>query len=184
MGIIDYLDYIGVVAFAVSGAVTAIKKRMDYFGILVLAMVTAIGGGVIRDIIIKDGLPTFFLRYEYTLLICATTALVILTKGQLKWAFALDIFDALGLATFTVEAGLTALNMGLNFITFSFVSLITAVGGEGALRRHRLDMGLTPRTRVMVRKRAPMGDPIELHLRGYELTLRLEDARNIAVERA
>ncbi|MGN8938393.1 trimeric intracellular cation channel family protein [Bittarella sp. HCP28S3_D9] len=129
MGIIDYLDYIGVVAFAVSGAVTAIKKRMDYFGILVLAMVTAIGGGVIRDIIIKDGLPTFFLRYEYTLLICATTALVILTKGQLKWAFALDIFDALGLATFTVEAGLTALNMGLNFITFSFVSLITAVGG-------------------------------------------------------
>ena len=70
MGIIDYLDYIGVVAFAVSGAVTAIKKRMDYFGILVLAMVTAIGGGVIRDIIIKDGLPTFFLRYEYTLLIC------------------------------------------------------------------------------------------------------------------
>ena len=48
MGIIDYLDYIGVVAFAVSGAVTAIKKRMDYFGILVLAMVTAIGGGVIR----------------------------------------------------------------------------------------------------------------------------------------
>lgn len=66
MGIIDYLDYIGVVAFAVSGAVTAIKKRMDYFGILVLAMVTAIGGGVIRDIIIKDGLPTFFLRYEYT----------------------------------------------------------------------------------------------------------------------
>ena len=126
MGIIDYLDYIGVVAFAVSGAVTAIKKRMDYFGILVLAMVTAIGGGVIRDIIIKDGLPTFFLRYEYTLLICATTALVILTKGQLKWAFALDIFDALGLATFTVEAGLT-------FITFSFVSLITAVGG-GVIR--------------------------------------------------
>ena len=41
MGIIDYLDYIGVVAFAVSGAVTAIKKRMDYFGILVLAMVCA-----------------------------------------------------------------------------------------------------------------------------------------------
>ena len=133
MGIIDYLDYIGIVAFAVSGAVTAIKKRMDYFGILVLAMVTAIGGGVIRDIIIKDGLPTFFLRYEYTLLICATTALVILTKGQLKWAFALDIFDALGLATFTVEAGLTALNMELNFITFSFVSLITAVGG-GVIR--------------------------------------------------
>ena len=133
MGIIDYLDYIGIVAFAVSGAVTAVKKRMDYFGILVLAAVTAIGGGVIRDIIIKDGLPTFFQHYEYTLLIGATAALVILTKGQIKWAFALDLFDALGLATFTIEAGLIALEMELNFITFSFVSLITAVGG-GVIR--------------------------------------------------
>ena len=45
-----------------------------------------------------------------------------------------------------------------------------------------LDMGLTPKTRVMVRKVAPMGDPIELHLRGYELTLRLEDAKEIEIE--
>ena len=43
-------------------------------------------------------------------------------------------------------------------------------------------MGLTPRTMVLVRKVAPMGDPIELRLRGYELTLRLEDARNIEIE--
>lgn len=59
---------------------------------------------------------------------------------------------------------------------------ITAVGGQGALRRHLLDMGLTPKTMVMVRKIAPMGDPIELQLRGYELTLRLEDAREIELE--
>ena len=58
---------------------------------------------------------------------------------------------------------------------------ITAVGGQGALRRHLLDMGLTPKTVVLVRKRAPMGDPIELHLRGYELTLRLDDARQITL---
>ena len=74
--------------------------------------------------------------------------------------------------------------MTLNELPIGESAVITAVGGEGALRRHLLDMGLPPRTRVMVRKRAPMGDPIELHLRGYELTLRLEDARNIAVERA
>ena len=59
---------------------------------------------------------------------------------------------------------------------------ILAVNGEGARRRHLLDMGLTPRTMVLVRKVAPMGDPIELRLRGYELTLRLEDARNIEIE--
>lgn len=60
--------------------------------------------------------------------------------------------------------------------------VILQVGGSGALRRHLLDMGLTPKTAVMVRKVAPMGDPIELHLRGYELTIRLEDAREIEIK--
>ncbi|MFU0832463.1 MAG: FeoA domain-containing protein [Oscillospiraceae bacterium] len=61
---------------------------------------------------------------------------------------------------------------------------ILQVKGEGALRRRLLDMGLTPHTEVMVRKMAPMGDPIEIHLRGYELTLRLDDAKNIVIEEA
>lgn len=56
-------------------------------------------------------------------------------------------------------------------------AIIAKVGGEGSiLRRRLLDMGLTPRTRVMVRKRAPLGDPLEISLRGYELTLRAEEA--------
>ena len=59
---------------------------------------------------------------------------------------------------------------------------IKYVGGSGALRRRLLDMGLTPKTEVFVRKIAPFGDPIELCLRGYELTLRREDARNIEIE--
>ncbi|HCT64352.1 MAG TPA: ferrous iron transport protein A [Lachnospiraceae bacterium] len=59
---------------------------------------------------------------------------------------------------------------------------ILAVNGQGALRRRLLDMGLTPHTEVMIRKVAPMGDPIELHLRGYELTIRLDDAKNIDIE--
>ena len=57
--------------------------------------------------------------------------------------------------------------------------IIAAVGGEGALRRRLLDMGLTPGTVVQVRRAAPMGDPIELFLRGYVLTLRLADASKI-----
>ncbi len=61
-------------------------------------------------------------------------------------------------------------------------ALIQAVGGAGELRHHLLDMGLTPGTEVTLRKVAPMGDPIEVELRGYELTLRLEDAAKIAVE--
>ena len=59
---------------------------------------------------------------------------------------------------------------------------IVAVNGKGALRRRLLDMGLTPHTQVMVRKVAPMGDPIELLIRSYELTIRIDDAKDIEVE--
>lgn len=58
---------------------------------------------------------------------------------------------------------------------------IVTVGGEGQLRVRLLDMGLIPQTVVRVQKVAPMGDPIEIHLRGYELTLRKEDAARIEV---
>lgn len=59
---------------------------------------------------------------------------------------------------------------------------ITKVGGEGALRLRFLDMGLIPKTKVEVYKIAPLGDPIEIHLRGYSLTVRKEDAANIEIE--
>ena len=71
--------------------------------------------------------------------------------------------------------------MTLDQLNVGETATIFQVGGQGALRRRLLDMGLTPRTQVMVRKVAPMGDPIELHLRGYELTLRCDDAHNIQV---
>ena len=59
--------------------------------------------------------------------------------------------------------------------------LITAVGGEGILRCRLLDMGLIPNTRVTVQKIAPMGDPMEIRLRSYELTLRMDDAAQIEI---
>lgn len=59
---------------------------------------------------------------------------------------------------------------------------ISAVGGEGALRLRFLDMGLIPGTKVTLQKVAPMGDPIQIHLRGYELTIRLEDAGKITLK--
>ena len=62
-------------------------------------------------------------------------------------------------------------------------AVITSVGGQGGLRRRLLDMGLTPYTKVTVRKVAPMGDPIEITLRGYELTLRVDDAKKIEIDK-
>jgi len=76
-----------------------------------------------------------------------------------------------------------ACSMTLDELPVGSSAAIIAVRGEGALRDRLLDMGLTPRTRVMVRKVAPMGDPMELNLRGYELTLRRSDAKNIDIVR-
>jgi len=60
---------------------------------------------------------------------------------------------------------------------------VTSVGGEKVLRRRLMEMGITPRTIVTVKQVAPMGDPIELLLRGYVLSLRLDDADKIVVEK-
>ena len=59
--------------------------------------------------------------------------------------------------------------------------IVEAVGGEGALHRHLLDMGITPGVRVTLQKTAPLGDPVEIHLRGYALTLRKDDAAKITL---
>lgn len=59
--------------------------------------------------------------------------------------------------------------------------IVDTVGGEAALHRHLLDMGITPGVKVLLNKTAPMGDPVEIHLRGYSLTLRLDDAAKITL---
>ena len=72
--------------------------------------------------------------------------------------------------------------MTLNELEIGKSAVIVSVGGEGALRQHFLDMGVIPGTEVTMVKLAPMGDPMELRIHGYELTLRLNDAREIGIE--
>ena len=72
--------------------------------------------------------------------------------------------------------------MTLAELPVGHAAVIETVGGEGALRLRLLDMGLIPRTEVRVQKLAPMGDPMEIWVRGYELTLRKADAANIQVK--
>ena len=74
--------------------------------------------------------------------------------------------------------------MTLNELPVGKAAVITKVGGAGALRCRLLDMGLIPKTKIVITKVAPMGDPIELRLRGYTLTIRIEDAKNIEVKEA
>ena len=72
--------------------------------------------------------------------------------------------------------------MTLTELPVGKAAVITKVGGVGALRCRLLDMGLIPKTKIVITKVAPMGDPIELRLRGYTLTIRIEDAKNIEVK--
>ena len=72
--------------------------------------------------------------------------------------------------------------MTLNELKPGQSAVITSVGGENELRCRLLDMGLIPHTKVTLQKIAPMGDPIEIHIRGYELTLRVDDAKKIGID--
>ena len=74
--------------------------------------------------------------------------------------------------------------MTLKELGIKDTAVITKVGGEGALRQHFLDMGVIPGAEVTVVKYAPMGDPVELMIHGYKLTLRLDDAAKIEVRPA
>ena len=73
--------------------------------------------------------------------------------------------------------------MTLNELSAGQSAIIRMVGGEGALRQHFLDMGVIPGVEITLIKFAPMGDPIEFRIHGYELTLRVEDAMQIQIER-
>ena len=133
MNLITLFEYIGLFVFAASGAIRAMEKKMDLFGILILATVTAIGGGVIRDVVTDIGIPVFFSNFQYLLVIMIATYSVIILRGEIRWRNSFLILDALGLAVFTVAAGMKAIESNYNFMTFLFVSVFTAVGG-GVIR--------------------------------------------------
>lgn len=133
MDYITVLEYIGVLAFAVSGAIVAIEEEFDVFGIYIIAIITAMGGGVLRDIVANVGIPVFFTSYMTIPFIIAGALLAIFLKGNLKYKNLFVFIDAIGLAAFFVSAAVKAINSNYNFMLFIFAASITGVGG-GVLR--------------------------------------------------
>lgn len=133
MDYITILEYIGVFAFAVSGAMVAIEEEFDIFGIYIIATITAMGGGVLRDIVTDVGVPIFFTSYMTIPFIIAGTLLAILLKGKLKYKNLFTFIDAMGLAAFFVSAAVKSIDNNYNFMLFIFAASITGVGG-GVLR--------------------------------------------------
>jgi len=155
--LLGFLDLIGTIAFAIAGAIVAIRKKMDLFGINVLAVCTATGGGMIRDIIIGSTPPRLFCDPFYVAAAAVTASLVFLLLyfGNLTKARSVLLedraeascrlealydrvlfwFDTLGLAAFTIDGVTIGIQAGYRDNTFLiiFLGMMTGVGG-GALR--------------------------------------------------
>jgi len=129
------LDLFGTMAFAVSGAFKAIEKKSDIVGIILLATITGLAGGTIRDIIIGKVPPNSIADPIYIAITVATGIVIFLLFSRLKkhWNLFLK-FDAIGLGVFTIIGATFAYNIfGLNFLAIAFAGIVTAIGG-GILR--------------------------------------------------
>lgn len=133
MNDISMLEYLGIFAFAASGAFVAIEEKFDLFGIYILAAVTAMGGGVLRDIVTNIGIPLFFSNYNTIPFILLGATLPVVLHGKIKFNTLFVIIDAIGLAAFFVSSGLKAIESGYNLMLFLYAASITGVGG-GLLR--------------------------------------------------
>lgn len=142
--ILDFFDLIGTIAFALSGSAVAIQKKMDIFGVNILAITTACGGGVIRDLIIGNTPPNMFRNPFYVIIaaICANLFFVcayqhqhIPEKAGHLYDKTLFWFDTLGLAAFAVDGVMVGIDAGYsdNHFLLVFLSFLTSVGG-GVLR--------------------------------------------------
>lgn len=123
-------DRIGIVAFAISGVAVGIRARLDLYGLVVLGMVTAIGGGVIRDVVIND-VPRVFVNTDYLFFAAGATALAIIA-GWLGWKAPgpiLKTADALGTGAFAPTGALLAHEAGLEWPAAIILAVLTATGG-------------------------------------------------------
>lgn len=130
----EFLDLLGTMAFAVSGALVAMEKRLDLFGILSLSFVTAIGGGTLRDVVIGISPVSWLTDLNYFFTIIAGTILAIVFRK--KFAFlrmSLLLFDTIGLAIFTLIGIEKGMGVGLHPIICVTLGTITACFG-GVIR--------------------------------------------------
>lgn len=137
-------EWIGTAAFAVSGAMVAVDKRTDLFGVMLLAVLTALGGGTIRDVLIGHFPPRMFTNYHYVLLsvICALAVFVIARTFKERYVRRErlieqinNVFDAVGLGVFAVSGARIGMEAGFsdNMFLIVFLGTTTAIGG-GMLR--------------------------------------------------
>ncbi|MDK2847309.1 MAG: hypothetical protein PWP34_662 [Desulfuromonadales bacterium] len=130
MSLLYALDLVGTAAFAASGALAGIRRKMDLFGVMVLGLVTAIGGGTLRDLLLGDNPPFCFKNETYLYLAVAVSLLTFaLYRHMNSMRQSLLFFDAIGLGTFVVIGTEKALYFKLGLLGAVIMGVITATAG-------------------------------------------------------
>lgn len=134
MEVVYFLDFLGTFAFAVSGALVALDKKLDLFGVVIIAFVTAIGGGMLRDILINAHPINWIGDLNYLYIIISAVIFTLLFKSKIAHlSKTMFLFDTIGLSVFTLLGLQKGLSYGLHPIIALIMGMISAVFG-GVLR--------------------------------------------------
>lgn len=140
------VELVGTIAFAISGSTVGVNKKLDIFGVIVLGLTTAVGGGLIRDVILDIFPPMLFVKVEYVLAALAASVLTFIysyfrsrfKKSQQLRAQLLNIVDAIGLGVFTVSGINTAIRVCTDENAFLCICMGVMTGVGGGLVRDLL----------------------------------------------
>jgi len=134
MSLFQIFDLLGTIAFALSGAMAAINKRLDIFGIFIIAFVTSVGGGTLRDMLIGRTPVGWMTDLTYLYIIIASTIIGIIFRKRIEyWSKTLFLFDTIGLGIFTITGAEIGLQFGLHPLIC--IILATMSGSFGGLIR-------------------------------------------------
>ena len=129
--LIQFLDLFGTMAFAATGAIKAVEHKLDIFGVIFLAAITGLAGGIIRDVVLGKIPPSGISEISYASIAIVTAIAVFFLYPRIKSQMGLFLtFDAVGLGVFTIIGATIALNIyGFNVLLMVFAGMITAIGG-------------------------------------------------------
>jgi uncharacterized membrane protein YeiH len=132
--VLQVLDLVGIFVFGITGALVGVRKKLDVFGVLVLALVTGLGGGFIRDVLIGATPPAALQDWRYLVVpVVAGLLTFFLHPGIGRVERLVNVFDAAGLALFCVTGALKAISFGLSPFSAALLGTISGIGG-GVIR--------------------------------------------------
>jgi len=134
--LLDFADFIGMISFALSGFYVATRDRLDLLGIFIASFLTALGGGVIRDVIASK-VPFVFINYYPITIVLIVLVLAIVfklhKKNQIEKSKYFILSDSIGLISFSISGSLVGIHADFNIFGIALLSVITATGG-GVMR--------------------------------------------------